>query len=87
MQNVFFLPPAAADFLRLRCSSKRCGRVLKIWHKCHCRNCIQEQSKKKSERETHIFATITSPLPSTSDECKIHIRETKEEEFLQDVLN
>ena len=47
MQNVFFLPPAAADFLRLRCSSKRCGRVLKIWHKCHCLNCIQEQSKKK----------------------------------------
>lgn len=47
VQNVFFLPPAAADFLRLRCSSKRCGRVLKIWHKCHCLNCIQEQSKKK----------------------------------------
>ena len=46
-----------------------------------------EAKQKKSERETHIFATITSPLPSTSDECKIHIRETKEEEFLQDVLN
>ena len=47
VQNVFFLPAAASNFLPLRCSSKRCGRVLKIWHKCHCLNCIQEQSKKK----------------------------------------
>ena len=63
MQNVFFLPPAAADFLRLRCSSKRCGRrVLEDLAQMPLSLVTAFKSKaKKSERETHIFATITSP--------------------------
>ena len=66
------------------------GVVVQYWRfgtKCHQCNCIARAAAKKSERETHIFATITSPR-YVHPMCKIHIRETKEEEFeVQDVLN
>ena len=64
MQNVFFLPAAASDFLRLRCSSKRCGRrVLEDLAQMPPLSLVTafKSKAKKSERETHIFATITSP--------------------------
>ena len=65
MQNVFFLPAATSDFLRLRCSSKRCGRrVLEDLAQMPPLSLVtafKSKAKKKSERETHIFATITSP--------------------------
>ena len=52
VQNVFFLP---ADFLRLRCSSKRCGSIGRFGTNATVTcNCIQEQSKKKWAWNSHI---------------------------------
>ena len=83
MQNVFFLP---ADFLRLRCSSKRCGSIGRFGTNATVTcNCIQEQSKKKVSVKLTYLQQLRRHRSSTSDECKIHIRETKEE--VQDVLN
>lgn len=85
MQNVFFLP---ADFLRLRCSSKRCGRrVLEDLAQMPLSlvTAFKSKAKKKVSVKLTYLQQLRRHRSSTSDECKIHIRETKEE--VQDVLN